>query len=58
MSEYKLTQEIIPLSVAGTWDEAKLEWTLEEVYEADEPENMPLRSHTHCRTLHTTKPLE
>jgi hypothetical protein len=38
MGEYKLTQEIVARSVATTWDEAKLEWKLEEVYEADEPE--------------------
>ena len=38
MSEYKLSSEIIALSEADTWDAAKLEWTLLEVYEADEPE--------------------
>ena len=38
MSEYKLTQGIIELSEAITWDAAKLEWKLAEVYEADEPE--------------------
>lgn len=38
MSEYKLTQGIIELSEAKTWDSAKLEWKLAEVYEADEPE--------------------
>jgi hypothetical protein len=38
MGEYKLTQEIIARSVATTWDEAKLEWNLDEVYETSEPE--------------------
>lgn len=38
MSEYKLTQEIIALSVSSNWDVAKLEWKLYEIYEADEPE--------------------
>ena len=37
MSEYKLTQEIISLSVADIWDLAKQEWLLE-IYEADEPD--------------------
>ncbi|MDV6315928.1 hypothetical protein [Idiomarina sp. HP20-50] len=38
MSEYKLTQEIISLSLSSNWDAAKLEWKLHEIYEADEPE--------------------
>lgn len=38
MSEYKLTEEIIARSVADFWDAAKLEWSLSEVYEAEEPE--------------------
>jgi hypothetical protein len=38
MGEYKLTQEIVARSVATTWDEAQVEWKLEEVYEADGPE--------------------
>lgn len=38
MSEYKLGQEIVVRSVATTWDQAKLEWSLHDVYEADEPE--------------------
>lgn len=38
MSEYKLTEEIIALSEASTWNRAKLEWSLYEVYEAEEPE--------------------
>jgi hypothetical protein len=38
MPEFKLTEEIIKRSFARTWDKAKLEWALFEVYEADEPE--------------------
>ncbi len=38
MSEYRLASEIIDRSVAKNWDEAKLEWTLHSIYEADEPE--------------------
>ncbi|MFI8751900.1 hypothetical protein ACIGG6_18105 [Vreelandella lionensis] len=38
MSEFRLTKEIIERSVSSVWDEAKLEWELSEVYEADEPE--------------------
>jgi hypothetical protein len=38
MSEYKLTSEIIALSVANNWDAARLEWALHEVYETEEPE--------------------
>lgn len=38
MSEFKLASEIIALSEAGIWDAAKLEWSLQDVYEADEPE--------------------
>lgn len=38
MSEYKLTKEIIDLSVADIWDIAKLEWSLANIYEAEEPE--------------------
>ncbi|AVH29230.1 hypothetical protein [Vibrio diabolicus] len=38
MSEYKLTEEIIKLSQSQLWDVAKSEWTLYEIYEADEPE--------------------
>lgn len=37
MSEYKLTKNIIELSSSNDWDGAKLEWTLQDVYEADEP---------------------
>jgi hypothetical protein len=35
--EYQLTAEILNRSVARTWDEAKLEWSLLEVYESDAP---------------------
>ena len=38
MSEYQLIQGIIELSRAKIWDAAKLEWRLEEVYEAEEPD--------------------
>jgi len=38
MSEYKLFQEIIALSVANEWDLAKYEWKLVDIIEADEPE--------------------
>lgn len=38
MGEYKLTQEIIALSFSSTWDRAKLEWALHEIYEATEPD--------------------
>jgi hypothetical protein len=34
---YRLAEEIIALSVANTWAEAKREWALVEVYFADEP---------------------
>jgi hypothetical protein len=37
MSVFKLTTEIIALSVAKTWDEAKLEWQLEDVTKEEEP---------------------
>lgn len=35
---YRLASEIIQRSEAKSWDEAKLEWALSQVYEADEPE--------------------
>lgn len=38
MSEYKLTEEILKRSESKVWDIAKLEWKLDEIYEADEPE--------------------
>ena len=34
MAEYKLSQEIIALSDADTWDDAKQEWDLDEIYKA------------------------
>ena len=36
MSEYRLSKEIIDRSSSDTWDEAKLEWSLYEVYEDEE----------------------
>jgi hypothetical protein len=38
MPEFQLTAEILARSYARTWDEAKLEWGLMEVYEAEKPE--------------------
>ena len=38
MSEYKLTAGIIALSHSDVWDKAKLEWDLNEIYQAEEPE--------------------
>lgn len=38
MPEFKLITEICSLSQANSWDQAKREWSLEDVYEADEPE--------------------
>lgn len=38
MSEYKLGAEIVARSHASTWDQAKLEWELESVFHAEEPE--------------------
>ena len=38
MSEYKLSQGIITLSQASNWDQAKLEWSLDSIYEAEEPD--------------------
>jgi hypothetical protein len=37
-SRFQLTTEILKLSVAQTWNEARREWSLEEVYKTDEPE--------------------
>lgn len=37
MAEYQLTHEILARSTAIAWDAAKLEWTLYEVFESDEP---------------------
>ncbi len=38
MGEFKLIQEIISLSVSDTWEFAKSEWELSEIYFSDEPE--------------------
>lgn len=38
MAEFQLTREILERSTAKTWDAAKLEWTLHEVFESEEPE--------------------
>lgn len=38
MPKFQLTNEIIKRSVASTWDSAKLEWSLLEVYQVEEPE--------------------
>jgi len=38
MSEYQLTTKLIALSASGTWDEAKLEWGLEQIWREDEPD--------------------
>jgi hypothetical protein len=38
MSEYRLAEAIVALSQGKTWDEAKLEWQLEEIYNQDEPD--------------------
>jgi hypothetical protein len=37
MSEYRLTTEILVLSAGKTWDEAKLEWRLENINKVNEP---------------------
>lgn len=36
MSEFQLSKGIISRSISNTWDEAKLEWSLSEVYEDEE----------------------
>ena len=38
MSEYKLTEEILKRSQSKIWEIAKLEWGLNQIYEAEEPE--------------------
>ncbi|MFH5805980.1 hypothetical protein [Alienimonas sp. DA493] len=38
MSEQQLAEAIIALSHADDWEEAKREWSLAKVYEAEEPE--------------------
>lgn len=37
MAEFQLTREILARSTAAVWDAAKLEWTLYEVFESNEP---------------------
>jgi len=37
MAEFQLTRGILARSTATVWDAAKLEWTLHEVFESDEP---------------------
>ncbi len=37
-SQFQLATEIMKRSVARTWDEARREWSLYEIYETDEPE--------------------
>lgn len=37
-NQFKLFKEIIALSVAKIWEEAKLEWDLKHVYREDEPQ--------------------
>jgi hypothetical protein len=37
-NQFRLFEEIITRSVAKTWDEAKLEWDLKDVYREDEPQ--------------------
>ena len=37
-SQFQLATEILKLSVARTWDDARREWSLYEIYETDEPE--------------------
>lgn len=36
-NSYKLTEKIIALSNADNWEDAKLEWELNEIYEEDDP---------------------
>lgn len=36
--DYKLPEEIVARSVARTWDEARLEWRIEEIYWEDDPD--------------------
>jgi hypothetical protein len=59
MSHYELASKIIALSDSDNWDEAKLEWSLVDVYKEDEPdtclcghypiiENCILRNRVNC----------
>lgn len=36
--DYKLPREIIARSVADTWDEARLEWRIEDIYSEEDPD--------------------
>jgi len=45
MGEYKLKPEIIHLSVANNWSEARLEWELKNIYIEDEPMTCLCRHH-------------
>tara|TARA_R110001583_G_scaffold195451_1_gene373762 strand:- start:3628 stop:4086 length:459 start_codon:yes stop_codon:yes gene_type:complete len=38
VSEYRLIEEIIKRSQSQAWEAAKIEWSLHQIYEADEPE--------------------
>jgi len=38
MAHFELASKIIALSVADNWDEAKLEWSLVDVFKEDEPD--------------------
>lgn len=38
MARYQLMNEIVALSAARTWEQAKREWDLENVYQEDEPD--------------------
>jgi hypothetical protein len=35
---YKLSEEIVALSVADRWDEARLEWRIDDIYWEEEPD--------------------
>ena len=50
VSQSQLIIEILERSVAQTWDEARREWSLYEIYEADEPD-MPVWSFPYHRAL-------
>ena len=52
MAEYKLISEIIKLSNEKTWDAAKLEWQLIEIYESED-ENTCLCGHYPIKELCT-----
>jgi hypothetical protein len=54
MSEYKLTEEIIKRSQGQTWDAARLEWRLEDVYFVEDPETC-LCGHTPIKEICTLR---